>query len=263
MPVDLFLVPSHRRPYPSRRTTVRTTKLPLIVLAGLLAGAACSDVPQGRVSTDSARSSVDQLGRISKGLSSNNVDEVTEGVMRLLTDSPGIVSPATDGEPTFGVARYVGPESFQGDASCGATGCTFGGYAADIPLTGTYVLDGTITRDEPSITFDVDYDQVGKNGSALWSLGGAVSITADRIDGDVHVRGGARAGAYTSVLASWDVTLELREISIDGGGCPIGGSLHAVVHYEDDPAAQSTAPRSPSFDVQGTATFGPACGAVN
>lgn len=105
------------------------------------------------------------------------------------------------------------------------------------------------------------YD-VNSGGTSLkWDIDGKVTITATSIDGDVHshgvtdIQGGSGAGA---INVTWDTSVDYQAIQLDAQGCAIGGSVHAVVSYDVKAGNQSGG----AFNVQGGATFGPACGAV-
>jgi hypothetical protein len=60
------------------------------------------------------------------------------------------------------------------------------------------------------------------------------------------------------VNVTWDTEVDYNAISLDAQGCATGGSVHAVVSYSVNAGGQGGG----AFDVEGTATFGPACGQV-
>jgi hypothetical protein len=233
-------------------------------LASLLfvfAAAACGDHEDSVMNMDSARTSVDQIGQISTGMSASNTDDVAGGVLSLLATSQAIVTPRNASDPPYGLLPRSWPPFNAGTGICSATACAFTSYEAEIVLTETFTINGSITRDGDALTFDLTYGQVGKWGSMEWGLDGSVTHTATQLDGTMHGHG-TTGGAYTTLHVTWDVTVDFAAVTLDAQGCPVDGSVRGAIRYRDDPTVpvSEAEPRSPSFDVEGTLGFGPTCG---
>jgi hypothetical protein len=219
--------------------------------------AACggSDAPKGTVNTASARTSVDQVGTVNTSMMASNGDGAAAAVQAMTSAGQSIVTPAGASGRLLGMLPPSFPKTdihnATGTADCTPTGCTFTSYG-----DASYMINGTINKSGDTVTFDLTYDITG--GQALsWSIDGSVTVTATSIDGEVHSHGetsGSESGGFT---VTWDTQVQYNAITLDGAGCPTAGSVHATLGYD-----VSGAQGGGSFDTQGTATFGPACGQV-
>jgi hypothetical protein len=140
-----------------------------------------------------------------------------------------------------------------GTATCNETSCTFTNFGDDT-VGNSWTIDGTISRSGDSYTFDLTYVVALEGFSDNWAIDGAVTVTATSIDGSVHSQGDA-TGTQAGYDISWDVTVDYQAIGLDGQGCPTSGSIHAAASYD-----VSGAGGGGGYDIEGTVTFGPACG---
>jgi hypothetical protein len=233
-----------------------------------VAAAACGgdDHDKGTVNTANAKASVENVGKVNTAMTANNGANAASAVQSMTQAGQAIVTPA--GQPQ----RLIGllPETFPrpdlsnavgGTADCTATSCTFNNYGDD--STGSaWKINGTITRTGDTTKFDLDYDITSAGTSLKWDISGDVTITATSIDGSVHSHGvtnvDGTSGAPSGVNVTWDTTVDYEAVALDAQGCATGGSVHAVVSYNVKAGGQSGG----AFDVEGSATFGPACGQV-
>lgn len=232
----------------------------------VLAVAACGgdDHDKGTVNTANAKASVENVGKVNAAMAASNGANAASAVQAMTQAGQSIVTPAQPG------AR-VGllPESFPrpdiakavtGTADCTPTGCTFTNYGDD-STSSAWKINGSISKTGDTTKFNLDYDVVSAGTSLKWHIDGDVTLTATSIDGSVHshgvtdVQGGS--GAQT-INVTWDTTVDYEAITLDAQGCATGGSVHAVVAYDVKAGSQGGG----KFDVEGTATFGPACGQV-
>lgn len=233
----------------------------------VVAAAACGgdDHAKGTVNTANAKASVENVGKVNAAMAASNGANAASAVQSMTQAGQAMVTPS--GQP----ARLLGllPESFPrpdlsqavtGTAECTATMCTFTNYGDD-STTSAWKINGTITKSGDNTKFDLDYDVTSAGTSLKWDISGDVTITATLIDGSVHSKGvtnvDAGSGA-TGVNVTWDTTVDYDAIALDAQGCATGGSVHAIVSYTVKANGQSGG----AFDVQGSATFGPACGQV-
>ena len=243
-----------------------------IVIASLVAvaAAACGeDEPdKGTVNTASAKTSVENIGKVNAAMASSNGANAAAAVQAMTAAGQSIVTPATGGAGRVGIL----PESFprpdiaravSGTAECTPTGCTFTNYGDDASST-SWKINGSISKSGDTTKFNIDYDVTSGGTSLKWHIDGDVTITATSIDGEVNSHGvtnvmtGGTGGAPGSVNVTWDTAVDYQSIVLDAQGCATGGSVHAVVSYDIDAGGQGGG----AFNVQGTATFGPACGQV-
>lgn len=233
---------------------MRTAVMSSLILG--ISAAACGGA--GVVDMDSARASVDQAAAIAAAMSALNGLDAAIGIEAMMIADQTIVTPTGDSSGLGGrLGHYMeyarlGPRT--GSAVCTTTSCTFTGYG----IYGGHLIvtmNGTATRTGDSIAFAITYDMYEHFSSGAWTLDGALSVTADRVDGSVHAHG---TGSGEDAGITWDIVVDYHAITRDAEGCPVGGSLHAVTSYDASQEAQVAGSRA-SFDVQGTATFGPTC----
>lgn len=186
-------------------------------------------------------------------------EDVADGVVALLHASQTVVAPENARYPPYLNVDGSTPTFTEGTAECTTSTCSFTGFTATRTLFATYRLSGLVTHEGSETTINIAYAQVGKGGSVTCTLDGAVNTTTASLDGQIHSRC-STGGSYTYLDVTWDVVVDLDGVVLDANGCPIDGSLHASMSYDDDPLA-SESPRtySSSFDAKGTLAFGPAC----
>lgn len=218
----------------------------------LVALAACgSDPDPGTVNPQSARTSIDQVGNVNVAMMNSNGSAAASAVAAMTAAGQGIVSPAAPGA-RLGLAPSELPDSQilaaqTGTAECTPTGCTFTNFGDDTPGN-AWTIDGTITKSGDTITFDLSYDIASQGAQVDWNIEGSVTVTPTSLDGAVHSTGSSST-AGTSV--DWDVNVRYDDVVLDGTGCPTGGSVTASTSYSV---------MGQGYDVEGTVTFGPACG---
>ena len=221
----------------------------------LLAVAACggSDKSPGTVNTQSARTSIDQVGAVNVAMTNSNGGQAAAAVSAMTAAGQSIVTPAAPGA-LIGLApadlpRPLFQSAATGTADCTPAGCTFTNFGDDAPGN-AWTIDGTISKAGDRITFDLTYDIASGGTNVDWAIDGAVTVTATSIDGSVHSRGATSGGPGGNV--TWDVDVTYADLVLDGSGCPTGGSVTASTSYTVNGMA--------AFDVEGTVTYGPACG---
>jgi hypothetical protein len=228
-----------------------------IVMASLalITVAACggSDKDPGTVNPQSARTSIDQVGAVNASLQASDGGQAASAVAAMTAAGQSIVTPSgTAGLLGLAPDHLPRPEVLSaqtGTAECTPAGCTFNNYGDDTPGNST-TIDGTISKSGDTITFDLTYD-IDSGGQMIdWAIDGSVTVTATSIDGTVDSSGSTSGGAGGNV--SWDVSVTYNDVQLDGTGCPIGGSITASTEYS---VAGFT-----GFNVEGSVSFGPACG---
>ncbi len=228
---------------------------PIIAASVLACLAACggSDKSPGTVNPQNARTSIDQVGRVDDALATSDGGSAAAAVAAMTAAGQGIVSPAAPGGRLIGLApdhlpRPLVSSAATGTANCTPTGCTFTNFGDDTPGN-AWTIDGTISKAGDTITFDLSYDVTSGGTTVAWTIDGAVTVTTTSLDGSIHSTGTSSGGAGGNV--SWDVDVDYQDVQLDGSGCPIGGSVHGATSYEFGPGG---------YAVEGTVTFGPACG---
>lgn len=238
-----------------------------LALASLVvAAAACGgdDHDKGTINTANAKASVENVGKINAAMAAGNGANAAAAVQALTSSGQSLVTPAG------GAGRVVGllPERFPkhdlsqavtGTADCTPTGCTFTNYGDD--TTGSsWKINGSVSRSGDTTTFDLTYDVASGGTTVNWAIDGAITVTATSIDGNLHSHGVtdvASGSASAGVNVTWDTAVDYNAIALDAQGCATGGSVHAVVSYSVKSGGNGGA-----FDVEASATFGPACGQV-
>lgn len=224
-----------------------------LAIAATAAACGGSDKDPGTVNAQSARTSIDQVGAVNASLAASNGNQAASAVAAMTAAGQSIVTPsAPAGLIGLAPERLPRPLVFSaqtGTANCTPTGCTFTNFGDDTPGN-SWTIDGTISKSGDRITFDLTYDVTSGGTTVDWSIDGSVTVTATSIDGTVNSSGTTNAGAGGNV--SWDVSVDYNNVQLDGTGCPIGGSVTASTSY--------TVAGQNAYDVEGTVTFGPACG---
>lgn len=226
----------------------------LVATIAIVTLAACgSDRSPGTVNPQNARTSIDQVGNVNDALAASSGAMAASAVAAMTAAGQGIVSPAAPTGRLVGLAPAELPRAgiasaTTGTAACTPTGCTFTNFGDDTPGN-TWTIDGTISKAGDTITFDLTYDVTSAGATVAWAIDGAVTVTATSIDGAVHSTGTSSGGPAGGV--SWDVDVDYQAVQLDGSGCPIGGSIHAATSYQV---------AGTGYDVEGTVSFGPACG---
>ncbi|MBL0220613.1 MAG: hypothetical protein IPQ07_42945 [Myxococcales bacterium] len=238
-----------------------------IALASLVvAAAACGgdSHDKGTVNTASAKASVENVGKINAAMAAGNGANAAAAVQGLTSAGQSLVTPAT------GAGRLVGllPESFPkhdlsqavtGTADCTPTGCTFTNFGDDAAGS-SWKINGSVSKTGDTTSFDLTYDVSSAGATVKWAIDGAITITATSIDGSIHSHGVtdvAAGSASAGVNVTWDTAVDYDAITLDAQGCATAGTVHAVVSYSVKSGGNGGA-----FDVEGSATFGPACGQV-
>lgn len=232
---------------------MRSTLVATIATVTVALAACGSEKSPGTVNPQNARTSLDQVGSVNAAVAASNGAMAASAVAAMTAAGQGIVTPAAPAGRVVGLApvelpRSLGSSATTGTAACTPTGCTFTHFGDDTPGN-AWTIDGTISKAGDTLTFDLTYDVTSAGATVAWTIDGAVTVTATSIDGAVHSTGTSSGGPAGGV--SWDVHVDYQAVQLDGSGCPIGGSIHASTAY--DFAAGS-------YDVEGTVTFGPACG---
>ena len=65
-------------------------------------------------------------------------------------------------------------------------------------------------------------------------------------------------GSREDAGITWNIVVDYHAVTREAEGCPVGGSLRAVTSYDANQQAQLAGSHA-SFEVQGTAEFGPTC----
>lgn len=225
----------------------------IVASLAIAALAACGggDKDPGTVNPQSARTSIDQVGNVNVAMMNSNGSAAASAVAAMTAAGQGIVSPAAP-QGLIGLAPAELPISQihaaqTGTAECTPTGCTFTNFGDDTPGN-QWTIDGTITKAGDKITFDLTYDIASGGATVNWDIEGAVTVTPTSLDGAVHSTG---SSSTQGVSVDWDVDVAYNAVVLDGTGCPTGGSITASTSYQV---------MGQGYDVEGTVTFGPACG---
>lgn len=223
-----------------------------LAIAATAAACGGSDKDPGTVNPQSARTSIDQVGHVDAALAASDGAQAASAVAAMTAAGQGIVTPAAP-QGLIGLAPDHLPRPLvfsaqTGTANCTPTGCTFTNFGDDTPGN-TWKIDGTISKSGDTITFDLTYDVTSGGTMVDWSIDGSVTVTPTSIDGTVNSSGTTNGGGQN---VSWDVSVHYDGVQLDGSGCPIGGSVTASTSY--------TVGGVNAYDVEGSVTFGPACG---
>jgi hypothetical protein len=242
---------------------MRLTSLALVSFVVATAACGGDDHAKGTVNTQNAKASVENVGKVNAAMAAGNGANAASALQAMTASGQSMVTPAGQAGRQLGLLpdRFPRPEianAVSGTAECTATGCTFTSYGDS---AAGWLINGSVSRSGDTTTFDITYDVTSAGASIQWAIDGSVTITATSVDGDVHSHGVTKVEGGSNnpgVNVTWDTTVDYNAISLDAQGCATGGSVHAVVSYSVSAGGQGGG----AFDVEGTATFGPACGQV-
>ncbi|MGE0867825.1 MAG: hypothetical protein AB7P03_04660 [Kofleriaceae bacterium] len=238
----------------------------MLLASIMFTAAACGggkSYDKGMVNSTQARAAIDQVGLVSASMSAMNGSDAADAVMSMTAASQGIVAPAAPGRlqgliPDFSTKTGGILSAVSGTAECTATSCTFDNYG---DATAGWLINGTISNSGGTYSFDLSYDITSFGSTLKWNIDGSLTVTATSIDGQINSSGESSfegEGGAGSATIDWDVSVDYRDVVLDPNGCPTGGSVYATTSYE----VSSSQGGSGSYAVEGTATFGPACGQV-
>ena len=231
----------------------------LFILAIAACGSSQPTATKGTIDGTSARTSIGSVHDVVSAMASNNPSSAASAVLALTAAGESVVvaAPTKLELPHPPITAKPAGEAFTGTATCTATSCTFMNFG-DSDQYGSYSINGTISDNNGVLAFDLTYDLTTANLTFHWELDGQVTVDATHIDGNVHSHGDANGSDQSGSFAvTWDIAVDYRNIGLDASGCPISGSLAATVQF----TAQNNGSGG-SYDVAGTAAFGPACGQV-
>jgi hypothetical protein len=239
-----------------------------ILAAAIVVTAACGGddpVHEGTINASGARSSVESVHDVFAAMDAANGEGAASAVIALtaagqIVVTPGAAAPAHVPELAYLPAQWPRSKtsaSFTGSAECTATGCTFVDFGDDSEY-GSYRINGSIQRRGDTLAFDLTYDITTSGLDFHWELDGNVRVNATLIDGEVESRGEANVSSEgRSYRIGWEFDIDYDMIGLDGGGCPVSGSLSATVGY-----SVSGDGGSGSYRAAGSVRFGPTCGQV-
>jgi len=211
------------------------------------------------------KAEVEQIGKLDASMTAGNGANAAAAVQSLTAAGQALVAPNGQAGRQLGLL----PETFprpdhssvvSGSAECSATACTFNNYGDD--TTGnSWLIDGTVSKTGDTTAFDLTYKVTTAAASLDWTIDGSVLVNATTIDGNVHNHGVTAVAAGSNnpgVNVTWDTGTDFNKIALDAQGCATSGKLTAYVAYDVNAGGQGG-----SFDVEGTASFGPACGQIS
>ena len=161
---------------------------------------------------------------------------------------------------------YAVPQGATGEASCGATRCTFDmNFVGELsepyesPQPYAYAFSGSAAFEASQLTLKLQQGHGAAEANATWTLDGTVTMSQSELDGTLHLSGN------TALNADWNTcgpgttssTVEYQRVALDANGCPIGGSIYAVTTM-----ISTIATENPTEAFDGTLELGPACGEV-
>jgi hypothetical protein len=237
----------------------------ILIASLVVTAAACGgdDHDKGTVNTASAKTSVEQVGKVNSAMAAGNGANAAAAVQAMTSASQSLVTPMGQPGRQLGLLPDTFPrgdlsQAVTGTAECTPSGCTFNSYGDD---AAGWKINGSISKSGDTTTFDLTYDVSSAGTSLAWMIDGKLTITATSIDGEVHNNGRTKfeGGSGTQGIdVTWDTSVDYQAIVLDAQGCATGGTVSAVVSYSVKTGGQSGG----AFDVAGAATFGPACGQV-
>lgn len=223
----------------------------LVGMFGLLAAGCASDEPE-QPPSDRPPTSNAALGGIDNlryAVATGDAAAVAGGVLGAQAYTLTIPTPRLVPLPDEFPRPRHDELGFTGSASCTRGSCTFSSYGDDYNGV-SFRLNGTISASGDRLTFDLTLDLTSPEGSLRWEMAADVTITATRLDGWMRSHGTANDADGTT--ASWDFDLDYNGVTLDGGGCPIGGSVAISYTF-------TSTDSGPDSGVV-TFTYGPTCG---
>ena len=243
------------------------TKLNSYLIVATALVAACGgddggDAEPGMVNQQSATGSVTQTTAVNTQMAASMAPAVSAAVQQMTAANQNLVSPSSPRELVEILSRIEFPKDRlsslapapTGTATCTPTMCTFENYGDDNPQN-TIKIDGTISKSGDTLTFDLTYDIVQAATTYKWDISGSVTVTATSLSGSIRSVSDIMTSGTTAKI---DIDVDYQDIVLDGQGCAIGGSVNAVSSYDVMAGGQTVQ----GSNVQGSATFGPACGTV-
>lgn len=199
-----------------------------------------------------ASATIDQMAGLRDAFASSDGASAATAAYSLGASAQGIVTLAPS------EAGRVEPGSYNvtGTCECSGDSCTFTDCGDDL---GTWTINGTISRSGDTFSVDIEMTVSQSGYEWTWSQEGSMTITDTSIDGTMA---GSGDGVFDdqmggSVTVGWDWDMSANDITLDGTGCAVGGSMDASVSY--DAGGQGG---SASFSGSASVEFGPACGQV-
>lgn len=198
-----------------------------------------------------ARRSAAQLSRLATAMTAMDgpsglmaVDGLFDN-QQLIFDNQAPPSCVADGHVPMGASV---------SAECTSTSCTFMWNLSQQPFVQSF--HATAERDGDAMTVAIEHDiyHSRQSGGTSRRSDGSLRVTEDSVDGVLRLHE-EQPGLDLPPRWTSDTVLDYRSIRLDAQGCPIGGSLHAVVVAE-------SLDGGPGFsgDLEGVISFGPACG---
>ena len=219
------------------------------------------DYKEVKLDPSSASLSVESMNEVFAAMSSSDGAAAADGVLALTAAGQVLVSPSE--------ARQVPVQAYlplewrrskdrlpylTGSAVCDANGCVFNDYG-DTSEYGSFRINGRISRSGDTLVFDLTYDILSEGFDFTWRMYGDLTVTETRVDGEVHSDGDARLESEGETYnIDWDIDIGYNNIGLVDG-CAVSGSLDARVAV-----SASGSSGSGSYRMQGSISFGPACG---
>lgn len=226
-----------------------------ISLAALLVVSCGGDYTSVPLNECAARVSVTQFSKLATAMTEMNGLNGFKAVDALDSDQNSIfVTDAphpcvADGTVPMGTGVFF-------SAECASTSCKFGWASVVYPLNKNF--DATIDRDGDAMTVAMSYDEFHspQTGGTSVRTDGSVTLTDTTLDGMFQIHG-EEPGLDLPPQWTSDLVLEYRSVRLDAQGCPIGGSVHAVLVSEGDKSLGTPE------NIEGEVSFGPGCGELS
>jgi hypothetical protein len=222
-------------------------------LALLLAACGGGEQLPVPVNDCAARLSVVQLPRLATAMAAMDGADGIKAVGALFDDQKLFFRvqdpPLCMADGTAPVGAYVSA------ASCTSTSCTFGWRWAQYRIVNE--LRAQVDRDGDAVTMTIERDDYHMiSGGRFSRSDGSLTMTETAVDGEFRLH---EEEPGLDLPPRWrsDTILEYRSIQLDAQGCPIGGSLRAVRDSESLDGVTGDTEL-----IEGTVSFGPACGDV-
>jgi hypothetical protein len=214
-----------------------------------LAVACGSSPPSEPINTCLAADAIVQLTTIVNAMAAMNGSDGLTAAFSMMSDDVQVFAAGPDCPSGFGL-----PLGAMISATCTPTACTFHVTTVDQCYSST----GTIDANSNVLTLSLGESHgncfADPHGYAGVSLDSSFALNGAIVDGTVRTTqssGAVHPG--TTPLSEYDTTIEYHSVGLDAQGCPISGTLHAT---------QTSKYVTPVVDIEGGATFGPACGQV-